>query len=61
MNVGKTCLLTKYIEGSPPLNSNPTIGGELKTKIVQLTNGINIKSQIWDTAGQEKYRSITSQ
>ncbi len=38
----------------------PTIGVEFATKTVTLKDGGKIKAQIWDTAGQEKYRAITS-
>ncbi len=61
MNVGKTCLVSKYVLGVCPTSPLPTIGGELKTKVIQLNSGIKIKAQIWDTAGQEKYKSMTSQ
>jgi small GTP-binding protein len=61
MSVGKTCLVSKFVTGEFPSCPLPTIGGELKLKIVQLSNGVTIKAQIWDTAGQEKYKSITSQ
>ena len=36
----------------------PTIGVEFATKNVQLRNGGTVKAQIWDTAGQEKYKAI---
>ncbi len=35
-----------------------TIGSDYKLKIVKLDNGKTIKVQLWDTAGQDKYRSI---
>ena len=35
-----------------------TIGVEFKDKIINL-NGRDIKLQIWDTSGQERFRSIT--
>lgn len=35
-----------------------TIGVEFGAKILQ-SEGENIKLQIWDTAGQENFRSIT--
>jgi len=28
-------------------------------RLIELENGVTIKLQIWDTAGQEKYRSVT--
>lgn len=61
MSVGKTCLVSKYVLGVCPSYPLPTIGGELKTKVIRLKDGTKIKAQIWDTAGQEKYKSMTSQ
>jgi small GTP-binding protein len=56
--VGKSSLSEYYILKKPasPINS-PTIGVEFYTKIVNINK--KLKLQIWDTAGQEKYRSIT--
>ena len=59
-NVGKSCLLSKYVKGVFPTSSLPTIAVELATKTVSIKDKTNIKAQIWDTAGQEKYKSITS-
>ena len=58
--VGKTSLLSKYVKGIFPSSPFPTIAIEFATKVVQLREGGYIKAQIWDTAGQEKYKSITS-
>ena len=35
-----------------------TIGLDYKLKTVKLDNGKTIKVQLWDTAGQDKYRTI---
>jgi len=37
----------------------PTIAVEFSSKLVTLNNGQVVKTQIWDTAGQESYRSLT--
>ncbi len=60
MGVGKSSLLSKYVRGIFPNSPLPTIAIEFATKIIQLKEGGYIKAQIWDTAGQEKYKSITS-
>ena len=60
MGVGKSCLLSKYVKGLFPTSPLPTIAVEFSTKIIQLKEGSYVKAQIWDTAGQEKYKSITS-
>ena len=58
--VGKTCLLSRYVKGMVPKQKTPTIGVEFATKVVQLKDGITVKAQLWDTAGQEKYRAMTA-
>ena len=42
-----------------PRKVEPTIGVEFATKNVIMKDGATVKAQIWDTAGQEKYRAIT--
>ena len=58
--VGKTSLLTKYLTNTFPKNPFPTIASEFATKIIQMKDGGFVKAQIWDTTGQEKYKSLTS-
>jgi small GTP-binding protein len=56
-DTGKTTLLTRYYSQSFYHDSRVTIGCELRTKILEINNK-KIKLQMWDTAGQEKYRYI---
>ena len=60
MGVGKTSLISQYIKNIFPENPLPTIAIEFTTKIIQINPNTKIKMQIWDTTGQEKYKSITS-
>ena len=57
-NVGKTTLISKYIDNEIKDDISPTVGLENKVKTTQI-NGIKTKIQIWDTAGQEKFNSLT--
>ncbi len=59
-SVGKTSLLHVYMKGSFPDKNLPTIGVEFSSKIITLKDNSKIKIQIFDTAGQEKYRSISN-
>ena len=59
-NVGKTTLLNSYIENSSSEDVSPTIGLENRVKTINI-HGLKTKLQIWDTAGQEKYNSLTQQ
>ena len=58
--VGKTTLLKQYITGQAPKSHIPTIGVELSTRTVAMDDGVKLKAQIWDTAGEEKYRAMTA-
>lgn len=59
MSVGKSNLLSRLISNEFNQSTKPTLGVEFGTKII-VSNGKKIKLQIWDTAGQEKYKSITN-
>jgi len=43
-----------------PKHQGPTIGVEFATKVITIKNDIHVKVQMWDTAGQEKYRAMTA-
>ena len=58
VGVGKTSILTKYCNNYFPKGIEPTMGIEFKIKIIK-RNNFNVKLQIWDTSGQEKFKSIT--
>ena len=57
--VGKTCFLMRYTDNTFTEIHMSTIGLDYKLKNVQLDNGKIVKIQIWDTAGQDRFRSIT--
>ncbi len=56
--VGKSCILLRFIEDTFNPNLENTIGVEFGAKQVEI-EGKQIKLQIWDTAGQEAFQSIT--
>ncbi len=56
--VGKTNIMSKYLKGEFMENSKATVGVEFGSKLFTIDNH-KIKAQIWDTAGQEKYKAIT--
>jgi len=57
--VGKTCLLLRYCNKTFQEAHFSTIGLDYRLKKMTLRNGKNIKLQIWDTAGQDRFRTIT--
>lgn len=56
--VGKTSILQRYTEGVFTNYIMPTLGIDYRIKRLKV-NKKDIKLQIWDTAGQEKFRAIT--
>jgi small GTP-binding protein len=56
--VGKSNLLLRYAHGQFKAEYQLTIGVEFGAKNVEIRNKI-YRVQIWDTAGQESFRSIT--
>ena len=58
-SVGKTCFLMRYADNTFQEIHMSTIGLDYKLKNVQLDDGKIVKIQIWDTAGQDRFRSIT--
>ena len=57
--VGKTCLLIRFIRDTFDENSQATLGVEFMAKIIQTEKQHRIQLQLWDTAGQELFRSVT--
>ena len=58
--MGKTAILSKYVKGIFPVAPTPTIAIEFASKIIQIKEGGYIKAQIWDSAGQERYKAIVA-
>lgn len=56
--VGKSCLLVRYTDNRFEESFVTTIGVDFKTKLLSIDNQ-SVKMQIWDTAGQEQFKSIT--
>ena len=59
-SVGKTSIITRYVYNSCSPNYSSTIGVDYFSKLVTKKDNENsqIQLQIWDTAGQEKFRSL---
>ena len=57
--VGKTSIIKRYVYNKFDYNSINTIGISYSFKDVILPNGITIQLKLIDTAGQEKYRSLS--
>ena len=57
--VGKTCFLLRYVDDSFLDLHMATIGLDYRLKTLILEEQKIVKIQLWDTAGQDKFRAIT--
>ena len=67
--VGKTSIVKRYIEKAFSVVTESTIGAQFFSNVITIspqTQGgqgsqskVEVKLQIWDTAGEEKFRSLT--
>ena len=56
--VGKTSIVSKYVSGTFSQFTMVSTGSSFVTKNMEIDKNNKIKFQIWDTAGEEKYRSL---
>lgn len=54
---GKTSIVNRFIHDKFSSASEATIGAAFISKVINI-NGTDIKLEIWDTGGSEKYRSL---
>ena len=59
--VGKTSLLSRYMGEEFVANKKCTLNAEFKIKSIKIDDSTSAQITIWDTCGQEKFRSMTSQ
>lgn len=59
LGVGKSCLVERADKGYVRHHGNPTINASFIVKTVTLSSGERVQLEIWDTAGQEKYKSLS--
>ena len=59
-SVGKSSIINRYVENNFDYNFVSTLGVDFRKKNINI-NGEDIRLKIWDTAGQEKFRSIQKQ
>ena len=57
--VGKTTFIWKYIQDSFLENTLTTTGIDIQTKYIKTEDGKKYRCNFFDTAGEEKYRSIS--
>ena len=57
--VGKTSIINQFINEEFLEDQETTTGATFSSKEVETKSGQKIKFVVWDTAGQEKFRSLT--
>lgn len=63
-SVGKTSIVQRYTDKKFSHQTESTIGTTFCSKILQVQASldkpsVNVKLQLWDTAGEEKFRAVT--
>ena len=58
--VGKTSIIQKFVNDKFSQNMLSTIGVDFQSKIIMIDN-TKVKLKIWDTTGQERFKTLTSQ
>ena len=59
--VGKTCLLSYFVDSLFKNEYTCTVGVDFKIKTVLLEPNKKVDLQIWDTSGEERFKTITRQ
>ena len=57
LGVGKSSLINRFVKNEFNEKNTQTIGVDLFTKVTEI-DGTRITLQIWDTGGQERFRSL---
>ena len=59
--VGKTSIISRYVDEKYSGDYNCTLGVEFKIKSLNIDDKTGVDLLIWDTCGHDKYKSITKQ
>ena len=58
--VGKTCIISRFLKGTFDAEQITTVGASYASKTIKISEtNESLTLDVWDTAGQEKYRSLT--
>ena len=59
--VGKSSILSRYVDNAFKEDYKCTISPEYKTKLIDVDLNTAVRMIIWDTIGQERFRNVTRQ
>lgn len=57
--VGKTAIVSRYLKGRPDTDGSETVGAVFHSRKIRYEDK-DVNLEIWDTAGQEQYKSLGS-
>ena len=60
ISVGKSSIFTKFTVNKYSELNRPTIGVDFKINTLKVDGNKHVKLQIWDTSGQDRFRSVIS-
>ena len=58
--VGKTNILLRYVSDESDSHSKATLGVEFSFKFLGMKDGSVVRAQLWDTAGEERFKSVAN-
>jgi small GTP-binding protein len=58
--VGKSCLMKRFVDRVFIPTHLTTIGMDFQARVIMLDDNRAVKLQLWDAAGQDRFRTITS-
>lgn len=56
--IGKSCLIKRFCQNEFDQNSQATVGSSFNSKTIHFKTNESLQMNVWDTAGQESYRSL---
>jgi len=59
ISVGKTSMIKRYVHKIFAYNSKPTIGVDFALKCIRWDKNTNVRLQLWDISGQERFGTMT--
>lgn len=59
IHCGKSCLIRRYVHNFYSENYAATLGVDFKLKLIPYNEDLEVRLQLWDVAGQERFSSMT--
>lgn len=56
--IGKSCLIKRFCQNEFDQNTQVTLGSSFNSKTIYFKTNESLQMNVWDTAGQESYRSL---